>query len=59
MSNTTQNTALVSLGGTLAGGKVVGIFKTGVMTLKGTYTRFYPLAEAEALLAKKQDTVKA
>jgi hypothetical protein len=45
---------ILALGGEFNGGKVTGIVKTGVMTIKGTYTRFYPKETVEAELKKKE-----
>ena len=45
---------VISIGGDFNGGKVTAIFAGGVMVIKGTYTRFYPKADVEAELKRKE-----
>lgn len=43
---------LVKIGTQFKGGKVAGIFKTGVVTMHGSFTRFHPKEAVEKALEK-------
>lgn len=51
---------ILRIGGEFDGGKIVGIFRDGVMTRKGEYTRFYTQGSVETMLSwsGKVDSVK-
>lgn len=52
---------VLRIGGEFDGGVIIGIFKTGVMTRAGEYTRFYPQASVETMLsweAKAKSVIK-
>lgn len=51
--NTT--TPVIRMGSAFCGGQVVGIQHSGVLTIKGGFTRFYPKEEVEQALARKRD----
>jgi hypothetical protein len=41
---------LLRVGGEFNGGTIIGIFRDGVLTRKGEYTRFYPQQSVERIL---------
>lgn len=43
---------LVKIGTQFKGGKVVGIFKAGVVTINGTFQRFHPKETVDKELVK-------
>lgn len=49
-------TQILKVGSQFGGGVVKAVFKSGIMTMKGSYTRFYPKAEVEKELQKKEAT---
>jgi|LakMenEpi03Aug12_release.lakeMendotaPanAssembly.Ray.scaffolds.fasta_scaffold874406_2 hypothetical protein len=52
---------ILRIGGEFDGGKIVGINRHGVLTVRGEYMRFYPQTSVETMLSWKQqgqDTVK-
>lgn len=57
METETPNTTtpVIRMGSAFCGGKVVGIQHSGVLTIKGEFTRFYPKEEVEQALARKRD----
>lgn len=54
MTTAPNNSTILKIGSQFDGGKVTGIFTTGVKTIKGSFTRFYEKAEVEAKLQSKE-----
>lgn len=42
---------ILRIGGEFDGGKIIGINRHGVLTVKGEYTRFYPQGSVETILS--------
>ena len=57
MTTETVNTPApdIQMGSEFCGGKVVGIQHSGVLTIKGKFTRFYLKEEVEQALTRKRD----